>query len=454
MPKAPAKGDLIGEKYLVESVVGRGGYGTVYRAKHIRLDEDVAIKVLHTSLVSDPNVIERFLQEARAAAKIRHAGSIQVRDVDQAKDGTLFIVMEFLEGESLSTRLTREKRLDLTTSLLITRSVCETVAAAHRMGVVHRDIKPANIFLAQHGDTVTTKLLDFGISKLARNDRRLTSDYDILGSPRYMAPEQLTSPIEVGPAADVFAIGLLFYRCITGEYPWRGESLVEACRAVVEDAPIPIRDRVADLPDDLVAIIMRCLSRYPADRCRDAGELLLALGGSRESQTAIPSATPSSALIAPAPSNAAPPSTLTASVPDLVPEFPSSLGTATTRIRSSRPNPNTSPGAKPWVYGLIAIAVVASAVGATLIRRDAPTYGRAQLGLAQRAVGNDGIRIEPVAQEPTERPVGLIAKDSTPPVSSASLSPTTAGPISAPPKQSAHGRSDPFNGQQKLQKEP
>ena len=207
-------GDLLAGKYRIERLLGRGGMGAVYLAENTALGRRVAIKVVRTDKGEDgpdPELLARFRGEARAAAAIGHPGIIDVLDLGTTEDGTDFIVMEHLEGESLRDRLDRNIRLGLADVTQIGGELLDALAAAHDAGVVHRDLKPDNIFLVARPVPVT-KILDFGISKLSRaEDASLTTTGRIMGTPHYMSPEQGRGA-RVGPPSDVYAAGAVLYR--------------------------------------------------------------------------------------------------------------------------------------------------------------------------------------------------------------------------------------------------
>ncbi len=212
--------------YQVTRLLGEGAFGAVYEAIKQPLGKRVALKILHSRWAESAQVTERFIQEARAAASLRHPHIVDVDDIG-SRDGVPWIAMEFLEGESLASRLEREHRLSLEIALELMLPIFSAVAAVHDKGIIHRDLKPENIQLWQGtADTVHPKLLDFGIAKVAENHsgQSLTGATEIMGTPEYMAPEQWKSAKFVSPASDQWALAVILYRLITGISPFRGDS--------------------------------------------------------------------------------------------------------------------------------------------------------------------------------------------------------------------------------------
>ncbi len=262
-------GTVIAGKYRVERVLGEGGMGIVYAATHLGLRERVAIKMLAPELASHGVVVARFLREARAAAAIKGDHVVRVVDVD-AIDGKPYIVMEYLEGESLADALAREGRFPLRRLVDHVLQACEALAEAHRLGIVHRDLKPGNLFLARRPDgSAVLKVLDFGISKfdpVEYGESTLTDTKHPLGTPLYMSPEQLASAARVDARTDIWALGVVLFEGATGRLPFA--SVLETLNA----------DPTPDLTDDSFAdVVMRCLTKSPDGRFTDVASLAEAL---------------------------------------------------------------------------------------------------------------------------------------------------------------------------------
>jgi serine/threonine protein kinase len=280
----PQPGDMIAGKYVLDRLLGQGGMGAVFAARHLKLSKAVAIKIMLAD-ASNPEAAQRFRNEGRAAANIQNDHVVRVEDVDEEM-GYAYMVLELLEGDDLSQILDDQpqRRLPPHVAVNYVMQALRGIAQAHAIGIVHRDLKPSNLFLARRADGSTVvKVLDFGISKaqgsspLAAAPHALTSTKAMLGSPLYMSPEQLRSSKNVDPRADIWAMGVILYELITGTLPYMADNLGELFAAILEDAPVPPRQRDPSLSPALEQIILRCLSRKPEDRFQSAMELAHAL---------------------------------------------------------------------------------------------------------------------------------------------------------------------------------
>jgi serine/threonine protein kinase len=275
-PPAPDRyepGALVGAKYRLERKLGEGGMGSVWSAHHVGLDTAVAIKLIRgESNREDLGV--RLLQEARAAAKLGHPAIVRVFDVGQTSDGTPFIVMELLEGESLNQRLDRESRLPATEAVQLLLPIADALRAAHGKGIVHRDIKPDNVFLVHDDTGVQPKLVDFGIAKLEQRDpdTQLTGRGVILGSPDYMAPEQARGEESIDHRADVWSFCVLLYEVVSGHAPFDGANYNALLRAIVETTP-PSLEALRAADAELSAVVARGMAKQPSDRWQSMLEL-------------------------------------------------------------------------------------------------------------------------------------------------------------------------------------
>ena len=255
------------DRYEVERFLGGGGFGAVYRARHVVMDRPVALKLLHTRLSAPQRALERFFQEAKAAAAIGHPSIVQVHDAGVAPDGTAFLAMELVDGCSLHD-LAEVDRLPMRRAIDIALQVLDALEAAHQCGIVHRDVKPGNIMLAgtdpdgsRSQDRV--KLVDFGISKVRKMgaDAELTRSNMSMGSPGYAAPEQYVSARDVDARADVYGVGVVMYRSLTGELPFDADSYEQMVVRVCTSEPTPLASRRPDLPAMLAAVIDRAIAR-------------------------------------------------------------------------------------------------------------------------------------------------------------------------------------------------
>ncbi len=236
-------GDVVAEKYRVERVLGRGGMGIVVQATHLQLDQRVALKFLLPEVAAHPEVVSRFLREARAAVKVQSEHVARVLDVATTPDGTPFMVMEYLQGDDLAQRVTERGALPLSDAVGYVLEACEAIAEAHSLGIVHRDLKPANLFLAERpSGKPTVKVLDFGISKLPASvaDAALTQPTTMMGSPSYMSPEQMVAAATVDTRTDVWAMGVVLYELLTAKLPFMADTMPELVGAVLQRRPEPL----------------------------------------------------------------------------------------------------------------------------------------------------------------------------------------------------------------------
>lgn len=279
----PKLGDLIVGKYRIEKLIGKGGMGAVFAAQHELLGQRVAVKFLLGDIVTNPEAVQRFLNEARNAAKIQSEHVCRVMDVGTAENGLPYMVLEFLEGLDLSQRLEQHGPLGVEEVVDYTLQALEAIAQAHALGIVHRDLKPANLFLARRADGGTTiKVLDFGIAKASNpfgeaGNHSLTSTKSMLGSPLYMSPEQLRSAKNVDARADIWAVGVIMYELLTGTVPFNGETLGELFIAILEQPAPPVMHRRGDVPQVLSEAISRSLVRAPEQRFQNVSELAQAI---------------------------------------------------------------------------------------------------------------------------------------------------------------------------------
>ncbi|HEX2689021.1 MAG TPA: serine/threonine-protein kinase [Kofleriaceae bacterium] len=272
-----AIGDVLAGKYRVDKILGIGGMGMVVAATHLELDQRVALKFMLPGSHESPETSARFLREARAAGRLNSEHVCRVMDVGRFDDGVPYIVMEYLKGEDLAAILRRRGPLRVSEAVDYILQGIEGIAEAHAHGIIHRDLKPENLFRHKRNDGGSIiKVLDFGISKIAMA-AAATKTGDIMGSPAYMAPEQMDSSAKVDHRADVWSLGVVLYQLVAGKPPFHGDTLPLLCMHVVNDEPESMSAVREDLPDGFEAVVMRCLRKEPEDRYGDVGELAQAL---------------------------------------------------------------------------------------------------------------------------------------------------------------------------------
>ena len=290
-------GSIICGKYRVEQVLGEGGMGVVVSALHLKLEQRVAIKFLRPAMLEAPEVVERFVREARAASRIQGDHVVRVMDVDTLEDGAPFLVMEHLEGADLSSVRSQQAPLPPGQAVDYVLQAAEAIAEAHSLGIIHRDLKPANLFLAQRRDgIVRVKVLDFGISKLmthpGSDEIGITGAAMVMGSPEYMSPEQMLSTRDVDVRTDVWALGVILYELCTAEVPFPGTTFAQICALVMSTPPPSPREVRPQIPEGLEAIILRCLQKDPALRFQSVAELQNALSPFRAAAENKPGSSP------------------------------------------------------------------------------------------------------------------------------------------------------------------
>lgn len=260
-------GQVLRDTYKIIRVVGEGGMGRVYEARHVRIkNKRFAIKTLHPEYARHDEVLARFSREAEASATIKSPNVMQVFDVDETPDGRPFMVGEFLEGRELADYLLDVKRLRIPAAIRVTRQICAGLTAAHALGIVHRDMKPENVYLTGNLDAPVAKIIDFGISKAAdATGSNLTKTGMIMGTPAFMAPEQARGD-KVNHLCDVYATGAILYTLVTGRRPFDKPDATATLTAVLLEEPT--RPRMIDpaIPEGLEAIIQRAMAKSPSDR--------------------------------------------------------------------------------------------------------------------------------------------------------------------------------------------
>lgn len=373
----PLIGRVIGGRYRIESKIGAGGMATVYRASNDVLGRKVAIKFLAPDLASDATQRQRFLREARATNRIRHEHIVDITDYgDEGK--LVYLVMELLEGEPLNHRIARGP-IPPREAIELLMQVCRALARAHELEVVHRDLKPENIYLTQREGKTHVKLLDFGLARV-NDDMQLTAVGSVFGTPEYLSPEQARGAPNVGPAADLYALGVVFFEMLTTRLPFEGSTAELIVKHLRAPPPAPSQ-LISTLPPEIDAVVAKLLSKDPAQRHRDAYHLLddlqslLALFPERSNAP-----TPPSSMTLPAEA------------------FVEVLARMDQAARGGDPNPNavaehpttTPSGTKHWVERRL---VFREAIELAYPKRDAPEWLQKQFGrfeaLVDRAVRSE-----------------------------------------------------------------
>jgi serine/threonine protein kinase len=268
-----APGTVLKDSYSVVRLIGRGGMGEVYEARHVRLSGRYAIKVLRAEISDDGKLLSRFRREAEITSSLHHPNIVHVLDFDRTPDGCAFLAMEYLAGADLATLLRNERRLALDRMFRYTEQIVSALSAVHNRGIVHRDLKPENVFVVRDEDSgeERVKLMDFGLSKWSggalQESLRLSRDQTLIGTPRYMAPEQaMARNKEITPATDQFGLAALVYEMLAGAPAFDGDSLAELLHAIVYESPVDLRRHRRDLNLAIVESVHRGLSKVPEDR--------------------------------------------------------------------------------------------------------------------------------------------------------------------------------------------
>lgn len=276
----PRIGTTIAGRYLIEEVIGEGGMATVYGARHKLVDRPCAVKIMNSHFATNEVIRERFRREAKAAQRLAHPNIIEIFDQGETGDGSMYLVMERLEGETLADLMERGP-VPLERTLPILIQIARALARAHDLEVIHRDLKPENIFLhVQEDGSETVKLLDFGIAR-SMQDSRLTGSGEVFGTPQYMAPERITT-IDAGPAADLYAVGVMMFEMLTGALPFDAQDVATFFIKHLKEPAPSMRKRDDGIPETVDALAQELMAKDPKDRPVDAHRLhadLLSIAG-------------------------------------------------------------------------------------------------------------------------------------------------------------------------------
>jgi hypothetical protein len=268
-------GQTIDGRYLVEKVLGEGGMGLVYKAKHVVLNKPLALKVLRPDVSRDEEIITRFRQEAQSASAIGNQHIIDISDFGTLPDGSTYFVMEFLDGTDLTGAIESSlPGMDAVRTVHIAKQLCNALGAAHDAGIVHRDLKPDNIYLIRRGgDSNFVKVLDFGIAKVGGSSSKLTRAGQVFGTPHYMSPEQCAGS-GVDHRTDVYAIGIILYEMTTGQTPFDADNLMGILTKHLYEAPVPPRQHNPAIPEELELVILRAMAKDKEQRYQSMYALL------------------------------------------------------------------------------------------------------------------------------------------------------------------------------------
>ncbi|MCL2724645.1 MAG: protein kinase [Polyangiaceae bacterium] len=382
IPSIAEPGTILAGKYQVERVLGVGGMGIVVAAKHLQLEQTVAIKFLLPAALANPEFVARFAREARAASKIRGEHVTRVIDVGQFDDGSPFMVMEYLEGNDLAKELQLQGPMPVVDAVRYILETCEALSEAHAAKIVHRDLKPSNLFLANRPGKRSIKVLDFGISKIGDSppSQALTKTSELMGTVFYMSPEQLRTPKAVDSRSDIWSLGVILYELLAGRPPFLGETVPEILVAILANEPEPLTQHRPDVPEGLVRVTAQCMQLNAADRFANVARLAQALEpyaspADRESvqiaarvlgETAAPStqSNASSPAISLAP--LLPTANMTSAAPVVAASTAAGVATPTEAPRAAKRS-------RLLVGGVVAGVAVALGVTAFFARRPPPT---------------------------------------------------------------------------------
>jgi serine/threonine-protein kinase len=433
MPGVVPPGTVLLGKYHVERVIGVGGMGAVVAARHLQLEEQVAIKFLLPATAEQPEIVQRFLREARAAIKIRSEHCVRILDVGELETGEPYMVMEYLDGQDLARLLERNGPLPIADAVDWVLQVAEALAEAHTMGIVHRDLKPANLFLTRRADgTPSLKVLDFGISKqtsAGTDVASVTNTQTLLGSPRYMSPEQMRSTRDVDARADIWALGAVVHELISGRPPFDADTMTALCAAILQDPPAPLRANRPDAPVRLEAAILRALEKERARRYQNVAELAFALApfGTPSSAASaeriarilgVPSGTLASPVRPPMPVHAA---AVTGASP-----LAATTGGSVTDAGVRRP----ATGAVLAIAGAVVALLGVGAASAVALRRHASSAAEVLHGPGGASAAGFGPSPSSPAASPAPPPTASLAEPVATPV--ASVPAAASAPVAEP----------------------
>jgi eukaryotic-like serine/threonine-protein kinase len=426
-----AEGAVIAGKFRLERILGVGGMGAVFEATHTALGERIAVKFLRPELRSKPELVERFLREARSQFRIKSDHIVRVLDVGTAESGTPYIAMELLEGISLHAHVRRVGRVGPAEAAEIVIQACDALAAAHALGIVHRDVKTKNLMLTSApSGALRVKLVDFGVAQVSSPDlaERLTATETIMGTALYMPPEQLRSARHADARSDIWAIGVVLYEVLTGRLPYLAESAADMLFRHYHETPPPVHELVPSVPPELGAIVSKCLALEPGERFPSAAALAAALAPFASDQTLL---APRTTLVSAVPDPPLTDATMDLTDTDLASE---SLAPVSPHRRSSAPPP-MQPAPRDGRTLLATVVLAIAVVGV------AATFGVLRPTKRAQAVTDDRTTVTSASVPVVTRPDVLPAPEpaasssaSAAPAASASSSARPAPPSAPPPR--------------------
>jgi serine/threonine-protein kinase len=355
--------DILQGQFQILQKIGSGGMGAVYKALQPAMNRMVAVKILHPKLANRQDLVSRFRREARAMSHLTHPNTVKVFLYGELEDGSLYIVMEFLEGKNLNQTVRAEGPMPVERALPILIQACHALEEAHRAGIIHRDLKPENIFLSQQGGMKDfAKVLDFGLAKVTEREMRpgsliLTQEGMVFGTPEFMSPEQAQGK-QLTPASDIYSLAVILYEVLTGKLPFDAKNAMEYIQLHVTAPPMPLEERAPGkkFPPLLWKVLQKALAKKPEDRFAAAGEFAAALQAVLNGATDLPGPGGTQPMRANGPSAPALPATQAngGGIPNAVPSTPLP---PVAGLRSSK---------SPSMGLLVGVAVAFLVVGAVL----------------------------------------------------------------------------------------
>lgn len=415
-------GQILDGKYRIVRLIGEGGMGAVFEGENTFIHRRVAIKVLHGAASADAGTVTRFEREAQAAGRIGSDHILEILDLGRLPDGSRYMVMEYLDGETFSSRIRRLGRMTAAQIAPIVRQVLVGLDAAHNAGIVHRDLKPDNIFILREKAGVPdfVKIIDFGISKFNAlgGDMSMTRTGAVMGTPYYMSPEQAQGSSQVDHRSDLYAVGVIMYEAATGTVPFTGNTFNELMFKIALSTPQPIREIVPDIDPRLAEVVEKAMARDPAARYATAKEMIAALDGTTLPYT--PQATPASAA---ASSTGGEPSA-----------FTPAAGVVTQGSFASSQSSSTRRSVVPLVAaigGLVVLGGGALAAYAAFGGDSGSTAAASSSGLPSAAPSPEPIQTPTPVASPTPTPAASAEVPAPSPASEPSAAPSSA-PSAAP----------------------